>query len=388
MMTASALTRLLRCTASAVLPRAENHNEWAESGHDEHEDLAEQTLAGTLPGHLARLVPPSPRVEVKVAYDVSTRTGRIIGEGSGRDYGTPGPFEIVGSFDVGGIDGDRVVIVDWKTGFADVEPAATNAQLWFYALALCRALGKDAAVIRIVYTNQGGRCDEHEIDALDLAEFAAQLEALHTRVAALQAARKRGEIAETREGSWCKHCASKPYCPSKNALLVQVAERGLAVIGDAEMTPQRAASAYEQIVRVEQLVKEARKRLETYVEERGPIDLGDGRMFGRYVRKGNERLSGDAAVKAIAEVVGESAKEFESVAIERKTTKAAIERAAKSLGCKRGTAAAIVRRIREIGGASHAADSMPIGEYVRDRDEPAELPAVDVAEVNKLLESA
>lgn len=386
--TASALPRLMNCTASAVLSRAENHNEWSESGHDEHEDLAEQTLAGTLPGHLARLVPPSPRVEVKVAYDVSTRTGRIIGEGSGRDYGTPGPFEIVGSFDVGGVDGDRVVIVDWKTGFADVEPAATNSQLWFYALAACRAFGLDKAVIRIVYTNQGGRCDEHEIDALDLAEFAGRLEALHTRIAALQAARKRGEILETREGSWCKHCASKPYCPSKNALLVQVAEHGLAVIGDAEMTPQRAAGAYEQIVRVEQLVKEARKRLETYVEERGPIDLGGGRMFGRYVRKGNERLSGDAAVQAIAEIVGESAKEFESVAIERKTTKAAIERAAKSLGCKRGTATAVVRRIREIGGATHAADSMPIGEYVVGKDEAATLPEVDVAEVNKLLESA
>ena len=385
MMTASALTRLLRCTASAALPRAENRNEWSEAGQDEHEDLGEQTLSGTLPDKLARLVPPSPRVEVKLAYDVAARTGRIIGEGSGRAYGEPGPFEIVGSCDVIGVDGDRVIVLDWKTGFADVEPAATNAQLFFYALAACRALGKDSAIIRIVYTNQGGRCDEHEIDALDLAEFAGQLEALHARVASLQAARKRGEILETREGSWCKHCSSKAYCPSKNALLVQVAEHGLAIVGDAEMTPERAVAGYEQIVRVEQLVKEARKRLETYVEERGPIDLGGGRMFGRYVRKGNERLSGDVAVQAIAEVVGESAREFEAAAIERKTTKAAIERAAKSLGCKRGTAAAVVRRVRELGGASHAADSMPIGEYVRDRDDPAELPAVDHDEINRAL---
>ena len=388
MNTASALPRLMNCAASAVLPKAENHNEWAGAGHDEHEDLADQTLAGSLPEHLARLVPPSPRVEVKLAYDVATRTARIIGEGSGRDYGTPGPFEIVGSCDVLGLDGERVVVLDWKTGFNDVEPAATNSQLWFYALAACRALGKDSAVIRIVYTNQGGRCDEHEIDALDLAEFAGRLERLHGQVAALQAARKRGEILETREGSWCRHCGSKPYCPSKNALLVQVAEHGLAVIGDAEMTPQRAVAGYEQIVRVEQLVKEARRRLETYVEECGSIDLGNGRMFGRYVRKGNERLDGAVAVQAIAEVVGESAREFEAAAIERKTTKAAIDRAAKSLGCKRGTASQVVRRIRELGGASHASDSMPIGEYVVGKDEAAELPAVDTDEVNRALAAA
>ena len=37
------------------------------------------------------------------------------------------------------------------------------------------------------------------------------------------------------------------------------------------------------------------------------------RMFGRYVRRGNERLSGEVAVQAIAEVVGESAREFHQV---------------------------------------------------------------------------
>lgn len=386
MITGSKLTRLLMCAASDVLAQAENASEWAGAGSDEHEDLAAQTLAGTLPERLSRWVPPSPRVEVKLAYDTATRQARIVGDAADRNYGKPGPFEIFLSADVIGVDGDTVVIVDWKTGYGEVEPAATNGQMWGLALAACRALGKHAAIVRLVYTNQGGRCDEHEIDALDLAEFAGRLERLHVAVAGLQAAHARGEPLPTREGSWCKFCNSKPYCPSKNALLVQVAEHGLAVVGDSAITPQRAATAYEQIVRVESLVREARKRIETYVDEQGPIDLGGGRMFGRYVRQGNERLDGAVAVRAIAEVVGESATEFEAMAVERRTSKAAIDRAAKALACKNGTASSVIRKIRELGGASHAAESMPIGEYLRDSSEPA--PALDTSALNAALESA
>jgi hypothetical protein len=381
--TASALARLRNCPSSAVLPRAENHNIWADAGHDAHEELAVFNEEHPF----AHLIPQGARAEVKLAYDVATRQGRIIGEGGGRDYGNPGPFEIVGSCDVLGVERDRVVVLDWKTGFADVEPASENSQLWFYALAAARALGKSEARVIVVYT-QSRRVDSYDIDALELADYASQLERLHSRVATLQAAKRDGAIMETREGPWCKHCQSKPYCPSKTALLVQVAEHGLAVIGDTTLTPQRAAQAYEQIIRVEQLVKDARKRLETYVDEQGPIALGNGRMFGRYVREGNERLDGAVAVRAIADVIGESAKEFESVAIERKTTKAAIERAAKSLGCKRGTAGQVVKRIRELGGASNAADTMPIGEYSAGRDEATERPALDIAAVNAALESA
>lgn len=387
MITASSLARRLNCPGSSVLPRAENASPWAEAGHDEHIELADQLLAGTLPDWIARAIPAGSRSEVALAFDVSTRVGRIIGENIGRAYSGVGPFEIVGSCDTVGIEGDAVVVTDFKTGFNDVEPAATNPQLAFYCLAAARALGKNAAIARIIYT-KSHRVDEATFDTFDLAAFADRLERLHLTTAAEIAARSRGEVTPTREGSWCRHCASVPYCGAKNALLVQVAEHGLAVIGDAQMTPARAATAYEQIIRVESLVKEARKRLETYVDEQGPIDLGSGRMFGRYVREGNERLSGDVAVKAIVEVIGESAEEFASVAIERKTTKAAIERAAKSLACPRGTAGRVIKRIRELGGATNAADSMPIGEYTRGRDEPAERPAIDVAAVNAALESA
>ncbi|RPH65030.1 MAG: DUF2800 domain-containing protein [Acidobacteria bacterium] len=380
LLTMSALPRLLNCTASAVLERAENYSEWAGMGQDSHADLA-----ADVPDELAHLCPDHSRAEVKIAYDVAARTARFLGDGDGREYGALGPFEIAGSIDRLWVEGDTVFVLDWKSGYADVDPASRNWQLWGYGLAAATALGKSKVVLRIVYTKQGNRCDEHTLDALDLAEFAGRLEWLHRRVPELQAAKQRGEVLDTREGSWCKHCASKHVCPSKVALIGQMS--GLVVIGES-VTPETAAVAYEQIVRVEQIVTAARQRLNTYVDDHGPIDLGNGRMFGRYVRKGNERLSGSVAMQAIREVVGESAKEFESVAIEHTTSKAAIERAAKQLGCKRGTVPAVVRRVRELGGTTHAADPMPIGEFARDRSEPAEKPQIDTAEINRLLESA
>lgn len=389
MLTMSALPRSLNCDGSLVFPRASNASVFADAGHDEHEELMRHVIAGTLPPRLAAIVPVGARPEVKVAINVATGEGRIIGEGSGRDYGPLGPFEIPGSIDVLGVEGDAVIIIDWKTGYKDVDPAERNWQMWGYALAACRALGKSRAIIRIAYTNQPGQpIDEHEIDAFDLADFATRLHQLNVREARLTLAYKGGETPTTNEGNWCRHCASKSICPSKVGLLVQIAEKGLAVIGDTAMTQERAVAAYEQLVRVEMLVKDARDRLNTYVDETGPLMLGNGRAYGRYVRNGNERLDGNVAVQAIAQVVGESAKEFESVAIERKTTKAAIERAAKAVGAKKGLAVAVIKKIRELGGATHASDTMPVGEYVIDKNEPAGKPALDMAAVNQLLESA
>lgn len=389
MLTASALTRAKNCPSSLVLPRAENHNEWADAGHDEHEDWAAETLGGTLPEWVAGIVPAQPRVEVKVGYDVLARTGRIIGEGAGRDYGTPGPFEIVGSCDVAGLDGNTVVVIDWKTGFNDVEPAATNWQIWFYALALCKALNKDDARIHIVYTKTQ-RIDTHEISFLDLAEFGDSLLALQTMVAQRQEAKNRGEHLDTREGAWCRHCPAKSRCPSKVALLVQVAEKGLAVIGDTELTPERARAGYEQIVLIEQLVKDARARLNTYVDEHGAIDIGNGKRFGRYERRGNKKLDGIAARAAIRAVVGEKAEEFEAMAIELSTSQAAIERAAKALAEKRGATKlkkAIIDKIDELGGVSYASPSYPYGEFAASEEDEA--PAViDADSINALLESA
>lgn len=389
MITASALSRLMNCPGSVVLPRAENASEWAERGHEEHAELA--VGVGETGHEWEHLIPPGSRSEVALAFDVATRVGRILGENLDRAYGSVRPFEIVGSADVVGVDGDTVVVLDFKTGYADVEPAHANTQLAFYALAACRALGKQRAIVRIVYTKQH-RVDEATLDALDLAAFADRLASLHSRVAELHASKKRGEPVPTNEGAWCKHCASKPYCGSKTALLAQVASGGLAVIGDSVMTAERARTGYEQIIRLEQLVKDAKKRLNQYVDETGPIDLGNGRMYGRFHRQGDREISGELAVRAIREVVGESAKEFERIAFKRETSQAAIERAAKALspatrGAASGLKKKVLARLEELGGITRPSE-YPIGEYDGAKHQAAQAPEVDLEDVDRRMREA
>lgn len=391
--TMSALPRLLNCDGSLVLPRADVASPWADQGNDEHEDLARQVQTGTLPPRLARIVPAGSRAEVKVAFDVLTGQGRIIGEGGGRDYGTPGPFEIVGSIDVLGVEGDTLIVVDWKTGHKEVDPASRNWQLWGYAIAAARALGLSKAIVRIAYTNLPGQpIDEHALDSFDLAEFATRLAGLHVREGRLRHAYKEGVTPETREGTWCKHCASKSRCPSKVGLLVQVSTKGLATIGDTALTPERAREAHLEIERLDQLVVEAKARRSQYIDEHGPIDLGNGKLYGRVPRSGPRQLDGSIAVQAIREVVGESSKEFEALAVERKTSQAAIERAAKALGVPGISPAKlkerIVKRIDELGGVTRGKDQMPLGEFPKPEGYGGETKALDVEALDALLDKA
>lgn len=378
MITMSGLQRALSCDGSLVLPRARNANPWADDGQDQHDDLSD---FGNLPPAIAALLPPNARAEVKVAYDVESGRGRIIGEGSGRSYGTLGPFEIAGSIDVLGVDADTVYVVDWK-GWQAVAPASRNAQIWGYALAAARALGRDRAVVMIAHVRDMRLLrapDRHEIEAMDLGEFANGLRTLLVRQAALIKLRKAGEQVTTTEGTWCKHCESKHVCPSKNALLLQVAQRGLMVLGEQTMTMDRAADSIRQLEQLDQLVKDARARATQFVDEHGPIDMGDGSWWGRHREQGNERLDPRTTVRAIADVVGESAKEFASVAVELRVSKAALTRASKEIGAPPKLATAVIKRVRELGGATHDKEKLPVGRFA-DRTNAAPPPREELSD--------
>ncbi|MES2032893.1 MAG: PAS domain-containing protein, partial [Pseudomonadota bacterium] len=73
---------------------------------------------------------------------------------------------------------------------------------------------------------------------------------------------------------------------------VQIGSQGLAKIGDSALTHERLIAAYRQTMAVKALVADAEKRLVAYVDDHGPIDLGNGSVYGRYTRKGNEELDG------------------------------------------------------------------------------------------------
>jgi hypothetical protein len=112
-------------------------------------------------------------------------------------------------------------------------------------------------------------------------------------------------------------------------------------------------------------------------------------LYGRYARPGKERVDALTAVKAIREVVGESSKEFESVAIEKRTSKAALTRAAKAIGKQPKLATAVVARIRQLGGIKTLSDERPVGEFDPNKYIPSRpLSEIEAVEVNRLLQDA
>lgn len=399
MLTISGLPRALNCDGSLVFPRAEVASAYADSGTDEHDELARKTLSNTLPPRLARIIPPQPRVEVTVAINVATGACRIVGEGRGRNYDID-PLEVWGTIDVLGVVGDgpeaTVIVIDWKTGFNDSDPAERNWQLWGYALVAARAIGLSRARVYIAYTNQPGQpIDSHDLDWEDFAMMARKVTDLVPRHARLlRSYREDGAVPMTREGSWCRYCPSKHVCPSKQGLLAVVARSGLP--GPAEMTKEQAADAVRQVLRFEQLVKDARGRLNQYVDDNGPIDLGNGMAYGRAPRSGNRQIDAEKAVQAIREALGpDMAREFETLAFERKTSQAAMKRAAQHLGVGKSAEKfkdAIMKRVDELGGITYGREQMPIGEFpiakvVGSLAEGQKREDVE-KEVDRLLESA
>jgi len=363
MMTFSQLPRLMACLASGVLPHAKLASIYAEAGREEHVELSN---LDALPDRLRALIPPGARSEVKLAWDAATDQGRIIGEGADRGYGELAPFEIAGSADVIADDGDEVFVLDWKTGRSLVDPAARNWQLWGLALAAARALGRTEARVMLVYPNRGDEVDEHQIDALELDAFGRRVAQLFPGVIELQRQFRKGQALSVSEGTWCKYCPAKAHCPAKIGMLLQLAGGASPDIVDNTLTPARALHAYQSLVRAEDLVKQARERLDKFVDEQGPIDLGNGRAYGRYSRRGNEKLDAGIVREAIVDVIGGAGERdveaFLQQAFEVKATKAGIKRAAKPYGAK--IEKAILGRTRELGGIQ-AEMRYPIGEYVR-----------------------
>jgi hypothetical protein len=330
MLTMSALPRSLNCDGSLVLPVPSRLPEWADQGNDEHEELARHVQSGTLPPARAHRSPGA-RVEVTV-FSTSHGQGRIVGDGEGRNYGLAWAVRVFGKIDVLGSRRRhrcRHRLEDRLQGRrSGVEELAA---LGLRAGRVPRARAKSKARIYIAYTNLPGQpIDEHALDSFDLAEFATRLPELHVREGGCAAlpSRRQPRPARARGAS----TALPSPVSVEDGLLVQVSTKGLASIGDTALTPERAREAHLEIERLDQLVKEAKSRREKWIDENGPIDLGNGKALRPHAAQGPSQLDGEIAVQAIREIVGESSKEFEAMAVERKTSQAAIKRAAQTLG--------------------------------------------------------
>lgn len=290
--TASALQRAFACPASEALPQSRSTSEYAERGTKAHVFIEEARKVGRELA-LAQVddemrtfceaipldqLPAGGSHEVALAWNYETDTARALAGEGHRDYHAALPTEFVGTADYVGVDGDAVVVVDWKTGHRSLGPAGESWQLRMLALAASRLTGKDAARVAYFFLREDGTVAPSwaSFDAIDLAEVRDELYDLAVYVLPGSAA------AVPVEGEWCDYCPAWMSCPAKVALARAIGD-GTALEGVEQkveaMTAAQLGEVYVKLERVLDLaerVKDAARRRAAMCD----VPLGDGRVLG------------------------------------------------------------------------------------------------------------
>jgi hypothetical protein len=363
---ASALPRISRCPASAVLPQVQSTSEEAEWGTVAHAFLADAVTNGRADA-LPR-VPEAHReqcegldlswlnigqwaAEVAFALNVATGEARELGRDTGRSYRGLLADEVPGTADLVGITGDAIVILDAKTGQA-VDAAAKNWQLKFLAVCAARVYGKSKAVVGLVYLrDERAYIDRAELDALDLDDAVGELVDILDRVDVARIKVKAGQVPDVSEGLWCKHCPAFAACPAKRDLALALAGNPPAELQLGMLTPTTAGVAWSKLVEAKQLLGKVEAAVKAAVAEYGEVPLPDGRVL-REVATERESIDGEKAWQALANLYD---RDMADVFTERSTSKAHIRRVLSEIAKGSGQSLAVLERdaikaIRKAGG--------------------------------------
>lgn len=198
-LSASSLWRAKRCPAFAVLQHKTEKYADAEAGTATHAEMEKVPPAGA-------------NAEVAFAYDVLTRKAREIGRSIGREYGSLADSEIPGTADVLHVQGDHVLIQDYKSGNGYAEQLAgvhdqpgNNLQLQHNALCAAKVYGKEKAFVEVIYLRTG-EVKDAAFDAFDLDAIAARLRSIW------ESTQNNPKPVRDR-GVQCWRCPAKKACP-------------------------------------------------------------------------------------------------------------------------------------------------------------------------------
>lgn len=287
--------------------------------------------------------------EVAVAYDVESGEARVLpSSGKHRDYSSARPTEVVGTLDLVLVDpvNGYVINADVKTGYKRAVVEDHLPQLAAGAVALIKVHGGESADVAILHVApEGVRQDWKTLDHFDLAVTASEM---------------RDEVrgiptSVPKPGDHCKWCPAKLSCPETHRTVEEV----LSVVAPSVVRlPLAGAPASDEEARlllgalplIEAWVENRRNALKAYADTK-PIDLGDGRRWGKIERNGKETFDlQEAAVAVLREKLGDAF----GVAVSYETSKAAIERAVRRVTAgKRGVTGKmrdeVLAALREVG---------------------------------------
>jgi hypothetical protein len=295
--TASGASRVEQCPASASLPAAMTTTDAARRGTAIHRFLelcfdgmaSRDALLMIAPEYrdvCARIDVPALRaefdvVELEVAFRFNPLTGQatLLGHGLGRQYPAPACGDIFGTADLVGLtywDG-LWVVVDWKSGFGDVEAPEDNLQLAFAAVALAVLRHLSEVQVRIGRVLASGKIDWdlHTLRRYELDATHERLERLYLRAVEAAAALAREEEPVLHLGPWCRYCPALAACPARTSLARSMASDAVDLASRVKaLTPAQQGSAWlkvQEILAMAESIKDVLKDL----ARQQPFPVGD-----------------------------------------------------------------------------------------------------------------
>lgn len=369
MISSSKLDLVSECEGSLTLPWRDEPTVYSEAGTERHAGDELAINAGDVPEEYESRWPGLTwRAESAYVYDISSDTSTHRGYGIGRRYGDVGPFEVPGTIDAEGRGPGVLVVVDRK-GFEEQSPAAVHRQVRFLALAASRH--QPAGRIVVAIRPEVGPMDVAELDpGFDLDVIAHDIKQLVIQSARVRSDARSGKPVEFRTGRHCRWCPAFAACPKQAELqaLVKLEDDHPDLALQTFVDDETAADVYELYKRIGILHKRIGQQLYAHAAVR-PIPLASGKMFGKFDKLGNERLSGDVVYEVVKSHFGQAVAD---AAVERHATKTKLATALKG---KRGAVKTVLAEVRALGGATRKAGE-DIGEYelgprlVTDEEQP------------------
>lgn len=320
------------CVGSAALPQIDRPSRDSKAGNVKHdfffhaltlgreaalEKAPEAMRAALATIDLSKLPAGQPGAwagEVALVYDVAADTAREIGRNIGRAYGALEEWEIPGSLDVEGLadDPDVVVVVDYKTGPQQPDPAPVNAQLHLQCLASCRARGRGRAVGMIAWVpdwlpeNEAPIVTVVELDEMAIDEVAKEVRGVHARAKAARAAFQRNpaDLPRLCESDRCGYCGAFTYCPAKARLAKLIAVAPEEIAFDAVgLTDAEAGAAWAKVDAVLELATRIKESLRQRAIYRGPLPLPSGKVLAA-LRGTEDQLDAKITADVVARLHG------------------------------------------------------------------------------------
>ena len=229
-----------------------------------------------------------------------------------------------GTADLVLVNGQRAVLVDWKTGqrHSGYEP-----QMLTYAYLLSRILGVTQVDVRLVYLASGEE-DQMSISSEQIEQHAAAI--------LVASSRRTEEMPTASPGPWCQWCPAAIDCPKNAAMApalttlskVDVDPRALVASVNTE---EEAQLAHALIQYASEVLSKVEGNLKQYVRANGPLTTWEGQKYSPLTKTKRSFELTPAAMDVIARHGAEGAVRPHTTltelakAVSGKSAKAALE---------------------------------------------------------------